>query len=327
MTHFCTYFDAAYIWKGLALYESLLATGSPFCLHVMALDDKTYEFLLGHQSNSLHVERLSVIETPELLRLKQERTRAEYCWTCGPSIILHFLTSLGLPSITYLDADLMFFSDFSSIYDRAPHASVIITPQYSNRDDLAGRYCVQFLYFRNDASGRACLEWWRDRCLEWCYARYEDGKYGDQKYLDSFPTLFSNVVVTSDRGIGVAPWNMHLYDYRDGMVIHQDTASPLIFYHFHGLRMQTEGTTLIVQLTDCPYSAAYARLFFTPYMQLVAHTLQRYFHISIASYRLKRQSHLSRLYARLKSLLRHNTLVQRLYFRFHRHQGWEQNKL
>ena len=32
--------------------------------------------------------------------------------------------------------------------------------------------------------GLKALKWWRDRCLEWCYARIEDGKFGDQFYIE-----------------------------------------------------------------------------------------------------------------------------------------------
>ena len=327
MRHFCTYFDSAYVWKGLALYESLRNVASDFCLHIMALDEKSYEFLSALSCESLTVDNLKDIETEQLLKLKQERTRAEYCWTCGPEIILHIIEKYGLSDVTYLDSDLMFFSTYDVIYDEIGDASVAITPQYAKNSNLTGKYCVQFMFFKNDEQGMACLKWWRDRCLEWCYARYEDGKFGDQKYLDDFPRLFEKVAIVHQRGVGVAEWNMELYEYHDGMVEYEGVSAPLVFYHYHGMRVSAENGVMTLQLFDCPYSKRFDELFFQPYMQLIAKNLKKYFGQEVHIFRVKKKSLWSRILTRVKAVFRNIGIVQKIYFKVHKHKGWEESKL
>jgi hypothetical protein len=94
--------------------------------------------------------------------------------------------------------------------------------------------------FRRDGNGLACLQWWRERCLEWCYAHYEDGKFGDQLYLDDWPQRFRGVVILRHKGAGLAPWNLSRYSVRFGTDAATVDAQPLIFYHFHGYRMFNE---------------------------------------------------------------------------------------
>lgn len=327
MRHFCTYFDSAYVWKGLALYESLRKVSSDFCLHIMALDEKSYDFLSRMSCESLTVDYLKDIETEELLRLKEERTRAEYCWTCGPVIILHIIEKYGLADVTYLDSDLMFFSSYDVIYDEIGEASVAITPQYAKNGNLTGNYCVQFMFFKNDENGMACLKWWRDRCIEWCFARYEDGKFGDQKYLDDFPKLFKNVAIVHQRGAGVAPWNMNLYQYHDGMVEYEGTSSPLVFYHYHGMRVNAENDVLVFQLFDCVYSKLYETLFFRPYMELIAENLKKYFGQEVKDFQIIKKTLWNRILTRVKAVFRNIGFVQKIYFKVHKHESWEQSKL
>ena len=69
-------------------------------------------------------------------------------------------------------------------------------------------YNVEWVTFRRDPDGLEALNWWHDRCIEWCYQRAEDGKMGDQKYLDDWLVRFERVHVVRHPGAGLAPWNV-----------------------------------------------------------------------------------------------------------------------
>ena len=71
--------------------------------------------------------------------------------------------------------------------------------------------------------------------MEWCYDRLEDGKYADQKYLNEWPDLYNeHLVISSNIGIGVAPWNITSkpLQEKNGKITVAD--NPLVFYHFAG---------------------------------------------------------------------------------------------
>ena len=111
MMNFCTLFDSYYMLKGISLYESLCKVTNKFHLYVMAFDRDCYEKLTSIGFDKMTVELLDYFETPELLAVKPTRTKAEYCWTCGPSVIWYFLKKYNLPDITYLDSDLFFIGN------------------------------------------------------------------------------------------------------------------------------------------------------------------------------------------------------------------------
>jgi hypothetical protein len=98
------------------------------------------------------------------------------------------------------------------------------------------------MYFKNDIDGRNILEWWRQRCKEWCYSRFEDGKFGDQKYLDNWLSRFKNVHIPTHIGCGVAPWNIQQYNIfvKNNVIIVSDKVTgieqPLIFFHLHAIK-------------------------------------------------------------------------------------------
>lgn len=243
MFYFCTYFDSNYLTKGLALYRSLVRHAKPFRLWVLCFDDSAYETL--QQLALPEVIPISLREfeegDEELLQAKNNRSQIEYYFTCTPSLPLYILRKCPeVDVITYLDADLLFFSDPSSIYQELDRGSVLIVghrfPPRRRHMEVHGIYNVSFLSFRRDDVGLQCLHWWRNQCLEWCYDRLEDGRFADQKYLDDWPTRFPGVVVLQHKGAGLAPWNVENYSLRleNGQLLVD--SQPLIFFHFHYLR-------------------------------------------------------------------------------------------
>ncbi len=242
MRHFCTYFDSRYLVKGLALYRSLVRHGGVMHLWVLCLDDLTYRTLSAMALPGLTPIALADFEAgdTELLEAKGTRSMVEYYFTCTPSLPLYILSrEPAVDAITYLDADLYFFASVDPIEEEFAHGSVLIVghrfPARLKHLESAGIFNVSYLSFRRDQAGLTCLQWWRARCLEWCYDRQEDGRYADQQYLDDWPARFRGVVVLQHPGAGLALWNIEDYPLSIAAGCLRARSAPVVFFHFHGL--------------------------------------------------------------------------------------------
>lgn len=242
MQHYCTLFDSHYLSRGLAMYDSLLQTGEYFTLYVFCFDEDSYQII--QQLNHAHLIPISLkeFETDALKKVKKERNIAEYCWTCTPFVIAHVLEHFDVNQITYIDADLLFFhppsillQEFSNSTDSVLINSHKYVPAY-DQSRTSGIYCVEFITFKADVNGMKVLRWWQARCLEWCYDRLEDGKFGDQKYLDDWPERFEGVHVLEHIGTA-APWNIQQYELNKDMTVNN---KPLVFYHYHSFKWLSE---------------------------------------------------------------------------------------
>lgn len=247
---FCTLFDSNYLDKGLVLYHSMERCMDDFKLYVIAFDSTCEQVLRSENLDKMIVVGLEEFETEDLLNVKKERSNAEYSWTCSSWSIRYVIEHFNEPICTYIDADMMFFSNPQCIFDdmRKNSCSTIIVPHnIKDEEEIpkkvrpVGSYCVEFNTFINDVNGREALDWWSDRCLEWCFYAPPGTTewYGDQKYLDVFSEKFKGVYICKHYGLGLAPWNNYLVDYageRDDIplirVKENGQVLPLILYHF-----------------------------------------------------------------------------------------------
>jgi hypothetical protein len=283
MLQYCTLFNSVYLSRGLAMYNSLEQHCDKFHLYVIAFDNHCFAALSKLNLAHATIIKLSDFENENLLAVKEERTAGEYCWTCASSSIKYCIDTYKLDHCTYIDADLLFFSNPMPLYEEMGDKSVLITkhrytPCY-DQSDTSGIYCVQYMTFKNDEAGMEVLNWWIDACLEWCFCRVEDNKFGDQKYLDDWMRRFSCVHELKYLGGGVAPWNVQQYAFKKtkgrlrGKESFSNRKFHLIFYHYHGLTYAWNDS---FKLTDESYAinSNQVNYIYKPYVQALSRAEQ-----------------------------------------------------
>lgn len=272
MLNFCTLFDINYIHRGLALYNSLKKHCPQFHLWILCMDEEVFSILQKLNLNSVTLIKLGDFEDESLLKVKNKRTKGEYCWTCTSSLIMYVFKKFNIGICTYLDSDIFFYSDPGILLDEIGDNSVIITEhRYTKKYDqtkTSGKYCVQFMTFKNNQRGLHILKWWRAQCINWCFARFEDGKFGDQKYLNDWTERFEGVHVLQNIGGGVAPWNVQQYEIlkeKGGIFVSEkNDKSRLVFFHFHLLKF-IEGGKVSLGIYELPISSR--KFLYSAYIQ------------------------------------------------------------
>lgn len=252
MLTFCTLFDSNYLDKGLVLYDSMKEVMEDFQLYILAMDEKCHTILKGMNLSNAVIISLEEFEDEELLEIKRQRTRAEYCWTCTASLIDYVFETYKEAYCTYVDSDLCFYQNPKALIEEMCDAgcSVQIVKHgfgegmlAREKEKGAGKYCVEFNTFQNDEYGREILKTWNRQCRNHC--SMEPGEMGDQKYLSDWAERYEKVHVLENQGGGVAPWNLFRFRASDrkGWLIDKKTKEKfeLIFYHFHHLEYLEEG--------------------------------------------------------------------------------------
>jgi hypothetical protein len=271
MNHYVTLFDSNFLPQGLSLHESLVRHAGTFTLWVVCMDEKAKQVLDRLSKLEIRTIAVSEIETEhvQLLDVKRQRNRVEYCWTLTPlTPKLVFDRDHSVERVTYLDADMFFLKDPTPVHEEFFQSgkSVLITDHAfdaeNDRASTSGRYCVQFMTFVREKS-EPVRQWWETRCIEWCFARRENGKFGDQKYLDDWPTRFPNdVYVLQQLDLLLGPWNTGRFHYSRGVA-----------WHFHGLRLIEGGRVQLHPGYSVPTEVdVYV---YSPYVESLRHAMKQ----------------------------------------------------
>src|SRR5947209_6691398 len=129
MRYFCTYFDCHYLVRALALYESLKRHCPDFKIWMLCMDEESHATLVKLKLPEVSLLTLSDLERddPPLRQAKTNRSLLEYYFTCTPSLPLFILRlEPTVDLITYLDADLFFFSTIEPLFEEMQAKSIAI---------------------------------------------------------------------------------------------------------------------------------------------------------------------------------------------------------
>lgn len=245
--YFCTLFNKEYLIKGVAMLYSLARYCSGAKVFVLCMDTETWKILASLDLPFVSLIPLEEVEDEALIKAKSDRSIAEYCWTLSPCLPWYVFNRYPeINFLTYVDADLLFYSDVKPIFDEIGNSSIaIIEHRFTERlkdREVNGKFCVEWVSFRRDMQGMSCLARWREQCIEWCYYRLEENRMGDQKYLDEWPSRYSECHIIAHPGAGIAPWNYaerKIRSNNQGAIIVD--GAPLIFYHFHQFQLLENG--------------------------------------------------------------------------------------
>lgn len=281
MRTFCTLFDLKYAVQGCLLLDSLRAFEKDADIWVLAMDDKTGPLVFA-KYESVHVltEKDMLDRFPELVPVKATRSRAEWCFTLSSHLMKLVQEKTGVPC-AYMDADTFLYQALDPLYEELgtnpigiiPHR---FAPEHYERLKINGTFNVGWVYIDSFSDkGGACLDAWMAVCREG-KTREQSGRFSDQLALENWPADFGAKVIEHP-GANLAPWNQSQYKYDVEPNRLLVDGKPLLFYHFHELKVTPVAGKKSLSIYPTGYQLALAVVenVYMPYMSMaVAKALQ-----------------------------------------------------
>lgn len=307
--HFATVFDSSYLVQALVMADSLLRQNPSSIIWMFCVDDDAVRVVEEVAKGAPRLRSVSVssVEGVKLNSLRTQRAIGEFCWTLTPYLPT-WVTRMDSNAsvVTYVDADMYFLANPSELISEfeASAASALVTEHsYASEYDQtrsSGRFCVQFNSFKVPEASDI-LDRWQWQVADWCFAKFEGGKMGDQMYLDEWPQRYGKrIAIVGPTGEFQGPWNARRFP-----------PSSAIAYHFHGLLWSTRGR---VHMGNYYVPQATVEYLYRPYLEALSrkrHSLKQHFNVDFLAKRLVNE----------RDFLRHRLRSQWNYIRSSRRQS------
>ena len=241
--------DKAYLPKVLALVTSFKQHHPSIPFYLFSFDD--------FSNSNYNLLEMSLIDS--IVNVSDHYTLFNSDWFNNFSTVekycvqkpfaFNVLRSLGFEEIVYLDPDTFVFDCIDEVYNLLSHNDVIITPHITSPiisgDNLwytelsalkHGTYNLGFLAVNmHKSNSQNFINWWQDRCTDYCKTDFQNGLFTDQKWIDLAPGLFDSVKIMRTPGYNVASWNLHSnVPFSMNVSVYFCNNYRLKFFHFSG---------------------------------------------------------------------------------------------
>jgi len=177
-----------------------------------------------------------------------KHTLVELCTAVKGRACQYIIDTNQADKVIYLDPDIVIFSRLDSILDKLNEFSILLTPHQTvpetNEETIAdneicslkhGVFNLGFLAIHATDHGRAFVDWWTARLIDFCYDDIAAGLFTDQRWVDLAPCLFAGLHVLREPIYNVCTWNLSnrlvTGSLESGIFVND---LPLCFYHFSG---------------------------------------------------------------------------------------------
>lgn len=260
------------------LYNSIKKYDMDFKMFFICMQDEVKDLLEKILQEKAVLISIKAVEAQdrELASVKAGRNEKEYAWTSKASIFLYLFNNYSeLDHILWLDSDIIFYSSPEPIFSELGLCSVLLTRERFKGNNIKlnnvyGIYNTGLMGLRRDRNAVGFINWYRRKCIEWCYDKVKKGKWSDQMHLNKIHVNPGWIGVSKNTEMNVTPWNIQgcivkkLADdiYVDG--------KKLIFYHYSGFKpLNAEEFELcsyielqedVVRLLYVPYVNSYKQM-------------------------------------------------------------------
>ena len=246
-THAFTSITTNYLPKARVLAASVKRLAPDMGFHLMLSDDLPAGFDLANEpfDSVITVEDLGIAD---LRQWVFGHTVVELCTAVKGFAFQYLFDRVGAEKAFYFDPDMVVFSRLDELCRRLDEHAILLTP-HQTAPELTiesiidnefsslkhGVFNLGFLGARADGQGRAFIDWWAARLLDFCHDNTDRGLFTDQRWVDLAPCFFDDIEIMRDAGFNVATWNLThrrvTGSLASGVRVNDEA---LGFYHFSG---------------------------------------------------------------------------------------------
>jgi hypothetical protein len=250
MIYIASMFNKPFLVRTLAMRNSALRLMPGVKFLFMYTDQESGDMIKSLNYPDTHAIAVEDLKDDELMEAGKDKTKSEFAWMAKVAFMKYLFDQPWVKEgdvVAWVDSDILFYSSLKPTIDKMLGGySIALMPHYFPKEkeylnNKIGKYNAGMFIFKVDENSRLAFSDWRKQCIEWCYMRYEEGRLGDQMYLNPWTTKYKGVYEVPTKGVDIGPWRVKTHKIeRTGNEQFTIDGDPLVCFHFHGYKFYAE---------------------------------------------------------------------------------------